>query len=76
MCIQLRSANKFLNMDSFKEWVFVTPEEHVALLVHFLEQEVVRLPCLQPKKVSSIDRMTTFSCSGGRMPALSSAYLV
>lgn len=48
---QLRSANKFVNMDSFKEWVFVTPEEYIPKLVHFLEQEVVRLPCLQPKKM-------------------------
>jgi hypothetical protein len=48
---QLRSANKFLNMDSFREWVFITPEEHIPLLVHFLEREVVRLPCLQPKKM-------------------------
>lgn len=40
-------------MDSFREWVFITPEEHIPLLVHFLEREVVRLPCLQPKKVGT-----------------------
>jgi hypothetical protein len=53
LSLQLRSANKFLNMDSFREWVFITPEEHIPLLVHFLEREVVRLPCLQPKKVGT-----------------------
>lgn len=29
----------------------MTPEEHIPLLVHFLEREVMRLPCLNPKKV-------------------------
>jgi hypothetical protein len=46
----------------------VTPEEHIALLVHFLEREVVRLPCLQPKKVGTIgaDHLTAAVAVGCR----------
>lgn len=51
-----------MNMDGFKEWVFVTPEEHIPKLVHFLEQEVVRLPCLQPKKVRHYCGILTDFC--------------
>jgi len=48
---QLRTANKFLNMDTFKEWVFVTPEDQVEKLIDFLEEKVTVLPCLLADKI-------------------------
>lgn len=48
---QLRSANQFLNMDSIKEWIFVTPKEKVPRMVNFLEEELVALPCVLARKM-------------------------
>lgn len=52
--VQLRSANQFLNMDSIKEWIFVTPQEKVPRLINFLEQELVALPCVLARKVLAL----------------------
>lgn len=49
--MQLRSANQFLNMDSVKEWIFVTPRDKVPRLINFLEEELVALPCVLARKV-------------------------
>ncbi len=46
--MQLRTADKNLNMDTFKEWVFVTPEDQRDVLANFLEQKVGMLSCLLP----------------------------
>lgn len=48
---QLRSANKFMDMETFHEWMFVTPPEKVDTLVDYLEEQVALLPCLLADKI-------------------------
>lgn len=51
---QLRSANKFLRMDSIKEWILIAPEAKVPTLVHYLEDKLPHLPCVLVSKVGYI----------------------
>lgn len=48
---QLRSANKFLRMDSIREWILIAPEAKVPTLVHYLEDKLAHLPCVLVSKV-------------------------
>lgn len=48
---QLRSANMYLNMDSFHEWLLVAPADQVDRLAAFLEDVLELLPCVLPSKI-------------------------
>lgn len=48
---QLRSANKFLRMDSIREWILIAPEAKVPMLVHYLENKLAHLPCVLVSKM-------------------------
>ena len=51
--LQLRSANKYLDMSSIKEWLFIAPEHQIAKLIDFLEIQIGLLPCVPAAKVIS-----------------------
>jgi hypothetical protein len=40
-------------MDTFKEWLFITPQNKVDALVDYLENQVTLLPCISADKVST-----------------------
>lgn len=51
MGVQLRSANKYLHMDTIHEWLLITPASQVEKLADFLEDVLELLPCVLPSKV-------------------------
>ena len=54
---QLKSANIFMDLDTFHEWVFVTPGPQVDDLVHFLEAQLRNFRCLPPEKVTALEHI-------------------
>lgn len=67
---QLKSAHIFMDMDTFHEWVFVTPGSQVDDLVQFLETQLRSFRCLPPAKVTALERV---SCTLPGLPGTASS---
>jgi len=50
LLLQLRSANKYFDMSTVKEWLFIAPEHQIAKLIDFLEVQIGLLPCVPAAK--------------------------
>ena len=61
---QLRSANRFVNMDTMHEWIFVAPRGHMGTLVAFLDRALQTLPGLPASKVGAAAISATGAWNG------------
>lgn len=72
---QLRSANRFVDMDTFKEWLFITPQNKVDALVDYLENQVTLLPCISADKIRVVaDDHCVESLQAARITEMSSRH--
>ncbi len=51
--LQIRSANRFVNMDSIEEWIVITPAAMMGVMAKFLQDHLSTMPCINAAKVGS-----------------------